>query len=59
MVLELGESCIDIAVRPWVKTGDYWAVRADLLQTIKETFDKQGISIPYPQRDIHMIGQAA
>jgi len=55
MVLELGESCIDIAVRPWVKTGDYWVVRAELLQTIKETFDEQGISIPYPQRDVHMI----
>ena len=59
MVLELGESCIDIAVRPWVKTGDYWGVRADLLQTIKETFDAEGISIPYPQRDIHMIENAA
>ena len=55
MVLELGESCIDIAVRPWVKTADYWAVRAELLQTIKETFDEKGISIPYPQRDVHMI----
>lgn len=55
MVLDLGESCIDIAVRPWVKTGDYWAVRAEMLQTIKETFDEQGISIPYPQRDVHMI----
>jgi len=55
MVLELGESCIDIAVRPWVKTGDYWGVRAELLQTIKETFDEKGISIPYPQRDVHMI----
>jgi len=55
MLLELGESCIDIAVRPWVKTADYWVVRADLLQTIKETFDEKGISIPYPQRDVHMI----
>jgi small conductance mechanosensitive channel len=55
MVLELGESCIDIAVRPWVKTGDYWGARAELLQTIKETFDEKGISIPYPQRDVHMI----
>jgi len=55
MVLELGESSIDIAVRPWVKTGDYWGVRAELLQTIKETFDEKGISIPYPQRDVHMI----
>lgn len=54
MVLNLGESSIDIAVRPWVKTGDYWLVRAEMLQMIKEEFDKQGISIPYPQRDIHI-----
>ncbi|MCW8933598.1 MAG: mechanosensitive ion channel [Gammaproteobacteria bacterium] len=59
MVLELGDSSINIAVRPWVKTGDYWPVRADLLQTIKETFDEQGISIPYPQRDVHMITNTA
>jgi len=59
MVLELGDSCINIAVRPWVKTGDYWVVCADLLQTIKETFDEQGISIPYPQRDVHMITKTA
>ena len=55
MVLELGESSVDIAVRPWVKTEDYWAVRSGLLQTIKETFDEQGISIPYPQRDFHLV----
>ena len=55
MVLDLGESCIDLAVRPWVKTADYWGARAELLQTIKETFDEQGISIPYPQQDVHMI----
>jgi small conductance mechanosensitive channel len=54
MVLELGESSINIAVRPWVKSEDYWSVRAELLQAIKETFDKEGISIPYPQREIHM-----
>ena len=54
MVLELGESSIDIAVRPWVKSGDYWATRASLLQTIKEKFDAEGLSIPYPQRDLHL-----
>jgi len=54
MVLELGESSIDIAVRPWVNSGDYWVVRADLLQTIKEKFDAEGLSIPYPQRDLHL-----
>lgn len=55
MVLELGESSVDLAVRPWVKTEDYWIVRSELLQTIKETFDDQGISIPYPQRDLHLV----
>jgi len=55
MVLELGESSIDFAVRPWVKTENYWIVRADLLQRIKEKFDEHGISIPYPQRDMHML----
>jgi len=59
MVLELGESSIDIAVRPWVNTSDYWTVRSDLLQSIKETFDENGISIPYPQRDLHIITENA
>lgn len=59
MVLALGESSVDIAVRPWVKSGDYWNARASLLQTIKETFDAEGISIPYPQHDIHMIQSTA
>ncbi|MEW8461215.1 MAG: mechanosensitive ion channel family protein, partial [Candidatus Thiodiazotropha endolucinida] len=59
MLLELGESSVDFAVRPWVKSGDYWVTRAALLEAIKTTFDKQGISIPYPQRDIHMIQATA
>ncbi|MEL0584486.1 MAG: mechanosensitive ion channel domain-containing protein [Candidatus Thiodiazotropha sp. (ex. Lucinoma kazani)] len=59
MLLELGESSVDFAVRPWVKSGDYWTTRAALLEAIKVTFDKQGISIPFPQRDIHMIQETA
>ena len=54
-VAELGACSIDLAVRPWVNTGDYWGVRSDLLQTIKEEFDENGISIPYPQQDIHIV----
>ena len=54
MVADLGESSVDLAIRPWVKTADYWAVRADLLEGIKACFDESGISIPYPQRDLHM-----
>lgn len=57
MVLELGESSVDLAIRPWVNAADYWTVRSDLLQSIKETFDAEGISIPYPQRDLHIISE--
>jgi small conductance mechanosensitive channel len=59
MLLELGESSVDFAVRPWVKAADYWSTRADLLEAIKTKFDQEGISIPYPQRDVHVIQQAA
>lgn len=54
MVLELADSSVNIALRPWVKSGDYWDVRADLLETIKHKFDENGISIPFPQRDVHL-----
>ncbi len=53
-VAELGDSSVNLNVRPWVKTGDYWAVRSDLLQNIKAAFDANGISIPFPQRDVHL-----
>jgi small conductance mechanosensitive channel len=56
---ELGSSSVDFVVRPWVASGDYWVVRWDLLEKIKQTFDANGISIPYPQRDVHMYSQAA
>jgi len=51
---DLADSSININVRPWVKAEDYWAVRADLLETIKLSLDQAGISIPYPQQDVHM-----
>ena len=59
MLLELGASSVDFAVRPWVKSGDYWSTRAALLEAIKTTFDKEGISIPYPQQDIHLFQESA
>lgn len=52
-VLQLGESSIDFAVRPWVKSGDYWPTLFDLNKAIKERFDAEDISIPFPQRDVH------
>jgi small conductance mechanosensitive channel len=51
---ELADSSVNLNVRPWVDSGDYWPVRADLLETIKVKFDEAGISIPYPQQDLHM-----
>lgn len=51
---ELADSSVNINARPWVKTGDYWAVRSDLLENIKAAFDANGISIPFPQRDVHL-----
>ncbi|NNJ94430.1 MAG: mechanosensitive ion channel, partial [Halobacteria archaeon] len=51
---ELADSSVNFNVRPWVKSADYWAVRSDLMERIKLSFDDNGISIPYPQRDVHM-----
>jgi len=51
---ELGDSSVNINVRPWVKTEDFWPVRADLLENIKIAFDNEGVTIPYPQRDVHL-----
>lgn len=53
-VLELGDSSVNFAVRPWVKTADYWSVYFDLTEGIKKRFDDEGISIPFPQRDVHV-----
>ena len=53
-VSELADSSVNFVVRPWVKTTDYWDVRCDLIERIKLTFDAEGISIPYPQTDVHL-----
>ncbi len=58
-VAELGDSSVNFNVRPWVKAEDYWAVRADLLETIKLSLDQAGITIPYPQQDVYMHTIAA
>ena len=54
-VSNLGDSSVDLAVRPWVKTADYWAVRSHLLETLKIELEANGCSIPYPQRDVHVL----
>lgn len=53
---ELADSSVNFNTRVWVKSEDYWDVFYDLQETVKQRFDKEGISIPYPQRDMHMIG---
>lgn len=55
---ELADSSVNFICRPWSKTADYWTVYWDLTRKVKETFDAEGISIPFPQRDIHLIQQA-
>lgn len=59
LVLELADSSVNIAVRPWVATSDYWNVRSDLLERIKRTLEDNGLSIPFPQRDLHIVSQPA
>ena len=54
-VSELADSSVNFVVRPWVKSADYWDVYFDLHETVKTRFDEKGISIPFPQRDVHMI----
>ncbi len=53
-VSELGDSSVNFIVRPWVKSSDYWPVYWDLNEKIKIAFDENGITIPYPQMDMHM-----
>jgi len=53
-VLELGDNSVNFAVRPWVKRDDYWGAYFDVTETVKRRFDEEGISIPYPQRDVHL-----
>jgi small conductance mechanosensitive channel len=56
-VLELADSSVNFAVRPWVKTGDYWNVYFALTKNIKMRLDAEGIAIPFPQRDVHLYQQ--
>jgi small conductance mechanosensitive channel len=57
-VSNLGASSVDLVVRPWVKTDDYWTVFFSLTEKIKLTFDEKGISFPYPQQDVHLFKSA-
>jgi small conductance mechanosensitive channel len=53
-VSALADSSVNFVIRPWVKTDDYWGVHFDLTEAIKKRFDKEGISFPFPQQDVHL-----
>ncbi len=53
-VTSLGDSSVNIAVRPWTKTENYWAVNNFMQEQVKKAFDKNGIGIPFPQMDVHV-----
>ena len=58
-VNELADSSVNFIVRPWAKTSDYWPVYWDLTREVKQRFDAEGISIPFPQHDVHLYREAA
>lgn len=53
-VAELADSSVNFVVRPWVKSDDYWPVRFQLMEAIKDGLDEEGIEIPFPQMDVHV-----
>jgi len=55
---ELADSSVNFICRPWVKTADYWPVYWDITREVKLRFDRQGISIPFPQRDVHLYNHS-
>jgi len=57
LVGELGESSVNFIMRVWIKSSDYWPFKFDTTEKVKITFDKEGISIPFPQRDVHLFQQ--
>jgi small conductance mechanosensitive channel len=56
-VAALADSSVNFNVRPWVNTADYWGVMFDMTEAIKKRFDKDGISFPFPQQDVHLYNE--
>ena len=57
-VSALADSSVNFVVRPWVNSADYWGVMFDMTEAIKKRFDKEGISFPFPQRDVHLYNES-
>jgi len=55
VITELADSSVNLVLRAWTNTQDYWGVKGDLIKTIKEEFDKEKIEIPFPQLDVHTM----
>ena len=55
VVGNLGESSVDLIIRVWCEAGDYWPVKFDLTKTLKQQFDAEHLTIPFPQRTVHMV----
>ncbi len=58
-VSELADSSVNFIVRPWVKSENYWPVYCDLTEKVKLAFDEQDVTIPFPQRDVHLYNEAS
>jgi small conductance mechanosensitive channel len=58
VVSELGDSSVNITVRVWCKKADYWGIYFDMQEAVKKRFDQEKISIPFPQRDVHLYNEA-
>lgn len=56
-VSELADSSVNFAVRVWADAGNYWGIFFDMTENVKKAFDKEGISIPFPQTDVHVYNQ--
>lgn len=58
VVGNLGESSVDLTVRVWVNAADYWPLKFELTEKVKVAFDREGVTIPFPQRDVHLYQSA-
>jgi small conductance mechanosensitive channel len=58
-VAELADSSVNLAIRPWCASADYWGLLFDTTEAVKAAFDANGVSIPFPQRDVHLYQKPA